>query len=84
MVNLPVLQRTIAHTVDYLTHYPLKLKEITDPIKRLNYIVNSKGEILSIRDYRGNILAQDGSYIDALESDAYRRWKARYDADLEE
>lgn len=84
MVNLPTLQRTIAYKADYLTHYPLKLKEISDPIKRLIYVVNAKGQIVSIRDYRGNIIAQDGSYIDALESDAYRRWKARYDADLEE
>lgn len=80
MVKLQTVSEAL--TLGSLINYTLR--EIADPIKRLIYIVNSKGEILSIRDYRGNILAQDGSYIDALESDAYRRWKARYDADLEE
>jgi hypothetical protein len=83
MANLPTLERDSAHAVNYLTPRTLNLKEITDPIKRLIYIVNTKGEILSIRDYKGNILAKDGSYIDALESDVYRRWKAQHDASLE-
>lgn len=63
-------------------YLPLKLEEISDLKSKLIYVVNTDGEILSIRDFRGNILDINRQYVDALESDAYKRWKARFDSEL--
>lgn len=79
MVNLLSTQTVEALIADPIMINLLKVKEISDPIKRLIYIVNDKGQVISIRDFRGNIIADDGTYLDALESDAYKRWKARFD-----
>jgi hypothetical protein len=79
MVNLLSTLTVEALIADPIMINLLKVKEISDPIKRLIYIVNDKGQVISIRDFRGNIIADDGTYLDALESDAYKRWKARFD-----
>jgi hypothetical protein len=79
MVNLLSTLTVEALIADPIMINLLKVKEISDPIKRLIYIVNDKGQVISIRDFRGNIIADDGTYLDALESDASKRWKARFD-----
>lgn len=70
------------NTVASLIYLPLRIEEISDLKSKLIYVVNTDGEILSIRDFRGNILDINRQYIDAVESDAYKRWKARFDSEL--
>ena len=50
------------------------LKEIVNPIKRRIYVVNARNEVLSTRDYYGNILDSNGKRIDSMHSD-YEWWK---------
>lgn len=59
------------------------LQEIADTQKKRIYIVNDNGEILSIRDFRGNILDRKGNYLEAIESDIYKQWRAKFNSDLE-